>query len=75
MKEKIKTLRIGKSGVSENLLDEIKNQLKKHKILNVRILRSAREKEDREKIAQEVSKGVKAKLVRIRGNTFILEKR
>jgi len=75
MKEKIKTLQIGKNGVTENLLDEIKNQLKKHKILNIRILRSARKDRSREIIAQEISERAKAKLVDIRGNTFILEKR
>lgn len=75
MKEKIKTLQIGKTGVTENLLDEIKNQLKKHKILNIRILKSARKERSREIIAQEVSERAKARLVDIRGNTFILEKR
>jgi RNA-binding protein len=75
MKEKVKTLHIGKNGVTENLLDEIKNQLKKHRILNVRILRSAREDKKSRIIAQEVSHEVKAKLVGVRGNTFVLEKR
>lgn len=75
MKEKIKTLQIGKEGVTENVLGEIKTQLKNHRVLKVRILRSAKCDKSSKDIAGEVAEHVKANLVDVRGNTFILEKR
>ncbi len=74
MKEKIKTLQIGKTGVTENILGEIKTQLKKHKIMKVKILRSAKGDKDSKEIAGEVATHVKAKLLDVRGNTFILKR-
>ncbi len=75
MGDRIRTLQIGKGGINENLLNEIGSQLGKHKILRIRILRSARKEEDSKVIARGVSERVKAKLVNVRGNTFVLEKR
>jgi RNA-binding protein len=75
MKEQIRTLQIGKHGINENILDEIRNQLKRYKILRIRVLKSARDGKDRKVIAQDVSEKAKARLVSVKGNTFVLEKR
>lgn len=69
------TLNIGKYGITDALISEIKKRLKKHKTLRIKILKSARIKKDKKEIAEEVSQKVKAKILDFRGNTFILEKR
>ncbi|RLI88147.1 MAG: RNA-binding protein [Candidatus Altiarchaeales archaeon] len=74
MKQSTPQIQIGKSGITEPLIAEIKAQLKKRKILKVRILKSARTA-DRKEIAQEVAERAKADLLVVRGNTFTLSKR
>ncbi|MBN2015125.1 MAG: YhbY family RNA-binding protein [Candidatus Altiarchaeota archaeon] len=74
MREKTKTLQIGKNGVTESMLEEIKTQLKKNKTIKVRILRSAKAGKSSREIAGEVAAHVDALLVDVRGNTFILKK-
>ena len=65
------TIRIGKNGLSEGLLNEIKRQLKEHEVVKIRI---GIKNEDRREIAKKVAELVNAKLVEVRGYTFILMK-
>lgn len=74
MKQSTPQIQVGKSGVTESLIAEIKMQLKRKKILKVRILKSARTV-DRRVIAQEVAEGANADLSIMRGNTFTLTKK
>ncbi|MFH1721060.1 MAG: YhbY family RNA-binding protein [Candidatus Altiarchaeota archaeon] len=69
------SLQIGKSGVTDGFIDELKASLKKQKILKVRILSNAITKKSKKEIAEETARKVKAKLIEIRGNTFTLAKR
>lgn len=72
-KEDIPVIQVGKNGVTEQLIVEIKKYLKKNRTLKVRILKSAySEREDKKKIAEDVSAKCKVKLVDLRGNTFII---
>lgn len=73
MYEGILRIQVGKSGVTDSLIEEIKSQLGKGKKVRVRMLRSAREDRDRKEIADEVAGKTGARLVQVRGNTFILE--
>lgn len=73
MYEGILRIQVGKSGVTDSLIEEIKSQLGKGKRVRVRMLRSAREDRDRKEIADEVAGKTGARLVQVRGNTFILE--
>ena len=75
MKEKTKTMQIGKQGITENVLGEIKKQLKDRKALHIRLLRSAKGDKNSKELAEEVAKHVKAHIVDVRGNTFTLEKK
>lgn len=65
---------IGKKGVTENLLKEIKTRLKRHKVVKIRILKSALAVTglDRKKLAEIVADKVNARLIEVRGRTFIL---
>lgn len=73
MYEGILRIQVGKSGVTDSLIEEIKSQLGKGKKVRVRMLRSARGDRDRKEIADEVAGKTGARLVQVRGNTFILE--
>jgi RNA-binding protein len=68
-------LQIGKNGVTESFITEVKNQLKKSRVLKVRMLKSALEEKDRKEIAAEVAEKAKADLLDVRGHTFTLKKR
>lgn len=53
------------------MINEIKRRLKEHKVVKVKI---GIEVEDRKKFAEEIANKVGAKLIEVRGFTFILVK-
>ncbi|MEB3844230.1 MAG: YhbY family RNA-binding protein [Desulfurococcales archaeon] len=66
---------IGKKGVTEEILREIDLRLKKKKIVKVKMLKTAIEAmggADRRILAREIAKALNAKLVGVRGRTFVL---
>ena len=69
-------VRIGKTGITEGLIEEIKRNLEKHKIVKVKILKSYREtiEKSRQELADTIAKLVNAKVVEIRGYTLTLER-
>ena len=58
---KIIFAQIGKNGMSESFIENLKNNFKKNKIARISVLKSAREngKKDVEKIAEEITKNLK----------------
>jgi len=60
------TIWIGRSGVTENIIDEIKNQVKIRKIIKVKWLQSA------DIDPKEVAETTKTVLLQVRGHTLIL---
>lgn len=75
MKEKLKILQIGKFGITENVLGEIKTQLKDHRKVKIKLLKSAKGEKSSKEIAEQVAAHVNAELLDARGNTFILAKK
>jgi len=65
---------VGKSGVSEDLLEEIEKQLKRQEMVKVRILKTALVHENAKQIAMRISQQTEATLVEVRGHTFLLYK-
>ncbi len=66
-------LQIGKGGLSDTVIEHIKEQLKVKNPLKIKVLKSAiSEEKDAEHYAREVSKQVHARLVGVRGNTFVI---
>ncbi len=63
------TIRIGKNGLTEGLINEIKRQLKEHEVVKIRI---GIKDQDRRELAKKVAEAVNAQLVEVRGYTFIL---
>ncbi len=68
-------VRIGKAGITEGVLGEIKRQLESLKVIKVRVLRSYLRASGRKtkEIAEEVAKLVNAEVADVRGHTFVLK--
>jgi len=68
---------LGKNGLSENLLNEIKKKLKQEKIIKIKILKTAAELEkmNRKEFAELIATQTDARLVEIRGYNLILQKK
>ncbi|MUN29357.1 YhbY family RNA-binding protein [Sulfuracidifex metallicus] len=64
------TLRIGKNGVNDGLINEVNRRLKQEKVIKIKVATE----DDVKEIAAIVSEKTKAKLIEIRGFTFILAK-
>lgn len=67
------TVQIGKKGMTEEVIEEIKAQLKKRKIIKIRFLKNADRENFKEKV-ESIAKKVGAEIVEIKGYTFILRK-
>ena len=65
---------LGKSGLTDNVVNEIKRRLKKEKFLKVRILKNCPllTNLDRRRVAKYVAEKVNATLIGVRGYTFVL---
>jgi RNA-binding protein len=75
LKDEKPTVWIGKEGLTPQISNEIDTQLEKHKMLKVKILRSALQTETAKIIASEAAEQADAALVEVRGHVFILYRR
>jgi RNA-binding protein len=69
------TIWVGKNGVTQEILKEIKKQLDKNEMVKVKILKSALEKEKAKLMASKIAEQAEASLVEVRGHTLMLYKR
>jgi RNA-binding protein len=69
------TIWIGKNGASDESLKEIEKQLEQKKMVKIKILKSALEKDEAKEIASRIAEQTEASLVEVRGHTFMLYKR
>jgi RNA-binding protein len=63
---------VGKGGVNENMIKQIADVLEARELIKVSILQNC--DEDRDTVAEKLSKGAKAELVQVIGNTIVLYK-
>ncbi len=75
LKDEKPTIWIGKEGVKPQLLKEIEKQLEKKKMLKIKVLGSALQKDETKNIAATVAQQTEASLVEVRGHTFMLYRR
>ena len=68
------TVQIGKSGITPEIIEEIKMQLKKRKVVKIKFLKNADRRNFKEK-AEFIAKRANAELVEIRGFTMVLRKK
>ncbi|MBT2636465.1 MULTISPECIES: ribosome assembly RNA-binding protein YhbY [unclassified Bacillus (in: firmicutes)] len=63
---------VGKGGVNENMVKQITDVLEARELIKVSILQNC--DEDRDTVAEQLSRGAKAELVQVIGNTIVLYK-
>jgi len=76
LKDEKPTIWIGKEGLTQQLTQQIENQLAKQKMIKIRILPAALKQENTaQTIAKEAAQQTNAALVEVRGHVFILYRR
>ena len=67
-------LSIGKNGITDSMVDELKKQLKAKKLIKVRIHKNSGETDDMKETALELCEKCQASLIDIRGRTVTIYK-
>jgi RNA-binding protein len=67
-------LRIGKNGLTEGSINEIKLMLKKRGLIKIKLLRSFTEGKDKKESAKEIAEKTDSILVESLGNIVVLSK-
>ncbi|NLI61966.1 MAG: YhbY family RNA-binding protein [Methanosarcinaceae archaeon] len=62
-------INVGKSGITESLIEELKKQIKEKKLVKVRILKNAEESDDIKEAAALLAERTDSVIVDIRGRT------
>ncbi|MDK2891775.1 YhbY family RNA-binding protein [Methanohalophilus sp.] len=65
-------LNVGKNGLDDSVIDEIKKQLKVHRLIKIKILRSAEEDMDIKALGGELSRLTSSELIDVRGRVVVL---
>ncbi len=68
------TVQIGKGGITDGVKREIKEQLKKRRIIKIKFLQNADRENFKDKI-EKLARDVNAEILEIRGFTAVLKKR
>ena len=63
---------VGKEGVGENMVKQISDALEKRELIKVSVLQNCIE--DKDVVADQLSKGANAELVQVIGNNIVLYK-
>ncbi|MEA2036057.1 MAG: YhbY family RNA-binding protein, partial [Nanoarchaeota archaeon] len=64
-------IRIGKKGITDNVVSDIKNHLKNRKVIKVKMLRSFFENKDKKLVAKEIAEKTDSILVDTIGFVFV----
>lgn len=75
VEEGLTTLNVGKNGITESLIQEVRLQLRKKKKVRVKLLKSARAGKDRTELAEELAGSASARIDSVRGNVVLLSRR
>jgi len=68
-------IRIGKSGISEGMLNEIMKKLRRDKAVKIRVMKSFLNRSSVEDIAKDLATRTGSIVVDVRGHTFVLFKK
>ncbi|MTH52501.1 ribosome assembly RNA-binding protein YhbY [Bacillus mangrovi] len=63
---------VGKGGVNDNMIKQVAEALEVRELLKVSVLQNC--DEDKDTVAEQISKGAKAELVQVIGSTIVLYK-
>ena len=64
------TVHVGKGGLTDSLVEEVKNQVKKNKLVKVRVLASS--SQEKKELAEELATRTGVMLIEVRGRTILL---
>ena len=67
-------IRIGKNGVTENIINDIKNLVKKKEIVKIKVLRSALCSVTMKEIADKIVKETNLKIIQLRGHSVVVSR-
>ncbi|MBD3388059.1 MAG: hypothetical protein GF416_03340 [Candidatus Altiarchaeales archaeon] len=67
------TVRVGKKGVTPELIAEIRTILRKHKKVNVKMLKSSLGERDKHQVTEEIRSKTKARKASLKGHTIRLQ--
>jgi len=65
-------IRVGKNGVTENIINDVKNLVKKKKIVKIKVLRSALNSATMKDIADKIVEEANLKIVQLRGHSVVV---
>ena len=69
------TIQIGKNGITDSLIEEIKKQIKKSRLVKIKLLRGFVEANDRKKISKEIVEKTDSVLIDQVGHVIVLRKK
>lgn len=67
-------IRIGKNGLTENTIKEIKKQLNKKKLIKVKLLRAFISDKNKKEVAKEIAQKTNSQLIDLVGFVIVLYK-
>ncbi|MBA3044193.1 hypothetical protein FP804_03550 [archaeon] len=67
-------LRIGKNGVTENIINDIKILVKKKKNVKIKVLRSALSSATMKDIADKILKETNLRIIQLRGHSIVVSR-
>ncbi len=67
------TVRVGKNGLTDGVMNEIRAQLKKRKVVKIKFLKNT-EREDMKAMADKIAGDTGSRVLDVRGFTITLEK-
>jgi RNA-binding protein len=65
-------INIGKNGITDSVLEEIKKQIKANRLIKVKMLKTSAEGEDIKTSAAKLAEATKTTLIDVRGSTVVL---
>jgi RNA-binding protein len=68
-------LRIGKNGLTEGMVNEIKHMLTKKRLIKIKMLRAFYESKEKDKLVSEIAEKTGSILVESVGNIIVLHKK
>lgn len=69
------TLILGKKGVTEEFVEEVKRQLKRKKVIKIRMLKSVLAEKSMDELASAIAIKANSRLLETRGNTMLLARK
>ena len=67
-------MNIGKNGITDTVVEEIRKHLKTSHLIKVKMLKSSREEKETTTIAEELAQATASDIIEIRGNNVVLYK-